>query len=365
MNKHNYKKPIVGVLIRKSSVNKFRKQKPVSKLVELSKVTEQANVTLYYFALDDVNMKKKIIQGTYFNPQRSRWETQEFPYPDVIYKRYSSSKNEVYNFEAQLKTLNIKPLNYLYGFNKWEVYQHLSTNESLIPHLPATILYNTPDDLRKMLAATDKIYLKACRGGRGKQVIRITKLPGDQYEWSSYNSHLSVSVLKDFTSLVNHITTFFGSKKFIIQEAIDLIALGNRLIDMRPEVQRDEKGEIVLAALPVRLGNANAPITTHAESYAYEKFFSEFLNYSETDIVDLKNRIFEFLKVVYQAIEDSYGPSGEIGIDIGLDKKGHLWFIECNSRSKKVSFFNAYDQNTIEKSYLNLLGYARFLYQNK
>ncbi|MFZ7101786.1 MAG: YheC/YheD family protein [Peptococcaceae bacterium] len=366
MNKHNYIKPIVGVFLGKSSINKFHKQKPVSqKIMELLKANEQAKTTLYYFSIADVNMKNKMINGTFFNKQKNRWEIQEFPYPDIIYKRCSSAKREIYFFEAQLKMLNVKSLNYLHGFNKWEVYQRLSTNESLLPHLPATFLYHAPADLSKMFDSTDRVYLKACRGARGKQVIRVTKLPAGEYEVSFFNSNLSVNIVKDFDCLVNMIIDFFGNKKFIIQEAIDLITINDSLVDMRPEVQKNEKGEIVLAAIPVRLGNVNAPITTHAASYTFEEFFAGFMNYSETDIEALKNRIIEFLKIVYQTIEKFYGPSGEIGIDIGLDKKGQLWFIECNSQSKKVSFFNAYDKNTIEKSYLNLLGYTRFLYENK
>ena len=51
-----------------------------------------------------------------------------------------------------------------------------------------------------------------------------------------------------------------------------------------------------------------------------------------------KEQITSFVTTIYQHLELDYGPCGELGIDIGLDKNNRLWFIECNSRSRKVSF---------------------------
>ena len=44
----------------------------------------------------------------------------------------------------------------------------------------------------------------------------------------------------------------------------------------------------------------------------------------------------------YRTVEGHYGSLGEIGIDIGLDKSGKLWIIECNPLSAKVSLMKAY-----------------------
>lgn len=86
------------------------------------------------------------------------------------------------------------------------------------------------------------------------------------------------------------------------------------------------------------------------------------MNYSNEEINDLKLRLNKFLINAYSSIEDIYGPVGDIGIDVGLDKKGRLWFIECNSRSLKVSLFKAYDEETINQSFLNILEYAKYRY---
>jgi hypothetical protein len=356
--------PVIGVFIGEAGINNFNKQQPYHPLAKLQQANMNANATLYFFSINDVDLAKYKITGTYFNAAKNRWEKKIFPYPDIIYKRglvTGSLKQKLSLFEKQLKKLKVKHLNYPYGFNKWEVYEKLKKEETLLPHIPKTIIYQTADDLNSMLNECNTVYLKACRGGRGKQVIRVKKLPKG-YEYRYYIDHqLTVQKASTFHALVAKIMGFYRGRKFIVQEAIDLINIDHRIVDMRAELQRNSKGEIILAAIPVRVSKENAPITTHADSYTFEYFYETFMNYSPAAIDELKEKITQFLIAVYQAIEKAYGPSGEIGIDLGLDKQGRLWFIECNSRSMKVSFFKAYDDETILKSFENLLGFGKYL----
>ncbi|WP_420167145.1 YheC/YheD family protein [Caldalkalibacillus thermarum] len=79
----------------------------------------------------------------------------------------------------------------------------------------------------------------------------------------------------------------------------------------------------------------------------------------------MRRDVTQCLVKIYQAVEKVYGPSGEMGIDLGLDKNGKLWFIECNSRSRKVSLRNAYNIQAIRRSSLQLLEYAKFITSTK
>lgn len=363
-----YKKPFVGIFVRKSSLRKLLKGKELPRLSPMAKANEQVKLTLYYFSIDDINLEKKLINGTFFNKISNKWERHLFAYPDIIYKRYQPSQKQQYTFDIfkkQLSKINTQPLNYQNGFNKWEVLQHLTKYQNLLPHLPETILYNSPQDLEEMINKHQKVYLKACRGGRGRQVIAVSKLPTGGFKYSFFIKKLYQFKVDSIDTLLTNVLNFYQQKPFIIQAAIDLIQINDRLIDMRPEVQRNGNNEIVLAALPVRIGRDATPITTHADSYNYEDFCREFLDYSEERIASLKTKITDFVTTIYQHVEEAYGPCGELGIDIGLDKNDCLWFIECNSRSRKVSFFNSYDKWTVDKSFINLLEYAQYLYSNR
>ncbi|MGF7185248.1 hypothetical protein GGQ84_001334 [Desulfitispora alkaliphila] len=360
--------PVIGVLVRKSKIIKFKNQAPDITLERLNRANKEVKTTLYFFSIQDVDLQKKKISGVYYDESKKLWVNKKFPYPDIVYRRGYVAKPKwgiLYEFEKQQKKLNIPTLNYKYGFNKWHVYQNLKQHSQFLPHLPHTVLYNTPDDLKNMFNISKKLYLKACSGGRGRQVMRALQLPDGGYQVSYFTDGLYTYKSKSFHGLLQKIHTFFAGRKFIVQNAIDLITVNNSIVDMRAEVQRDGNGEITIAAIPIRLSNENSPITAHASSYTFEHFFENFMQYSKEEILTLKDRVNNFLKLAYECIEKSYGPSGEIGIDIGMDKNSHLWFIECNSRSLKVSMFNAYDESTIGNSFRNLLEYAEFLHSNK
>lgn len=363
----SFRKTIIGVLVRESIIISFHRQTPPVRMAVIENANNQAQTTLYFFSAKDIDLNKKKITGTYFNKKSVLWEKKTFPYPDVFYKKgyvTPSLRGTLSKFEEQLKKMKVKNLNYLTGFNKWQVYEELGKDKDFRNYIPHTILYQKQDDLKRMLDNTGKVYLKACRGGRGRQVIRVIHLPEGGYEYSCYIHRLHVKKVKTFKNLMDQISNFYGNRKFVIQEAIDLITIDKSIIDMRAEVQKDGEGKITLAAVPVRVSQSNSPITTHASSYPFEYFFKTIMKYSDAEIEDLKERLSKFLVAAFQSIEKSFGPTGEIGIDVGLDKQGRLWFIECNSRSMKVSLFNAYDKTTINNSFVNLLEYAKFIHQH-
>ncbi len=362
------KKPMVGVVVSYTSINMLLQQQEVSWAIDFIKANKQANTTLFFFHIKNVDIVKKRIIGTYFNNKRGLWEKKEFPYPDFIYRKSSNSRTQkrlAATFEKQLINENIQPLNYIYGFNKWEVYSGLSKDKEFIQYLPLTLIYKKPNDLKKLFAIGNKVYLKACRGGRGRQVVCVTKLPNGKYEFSYFIGKLYVFIIDDFNELVKEIRGFFGAKKFLMQQAIDLITIGKKIVDFRAEVQRNGNGEITVTAIPVRVGNYKAPITTHAKSYTFDDFFCNIMKYSQEEIEALKTKVNSFLTTAYKCIEKIYGPSGDVGLDVGLDKNGRLWFIECNARSLKVSLYRAYDKATINQSYLNILEYAKYLYYSR
>lgn len=361
---NSFQHPLVGVITNNLQIKHLLNQNPHDILLALALASNQTNLTLYFFSIKDVDLKRKIIKGTYLNQEDGVWRSKSFSYPDIIYRKGASGieKDKLREFERELKRRQVKQLNYQLGFNKWDVYNSLSNYEKLQPHIPKTVKYQTPNDLLNMLTAFDKIYLKACRGGQGKQVMRIIKLPTGGFEYSYFNNQLYIFKVKNYNALVDKVLSFFSTKNVIVQEAIDLITFENSIIDIRAEVQRNGEGKIVIAGIPVRLGRSNSPITTHASSFSFERFFTEYMKYTKEEIVALKDKLISLLTTIYECIEDVNGPSGEIGIDIGLDKSGRFWFIECNSLSKKISLLNSYDEDTISASFVNLMEYAKYLY---
>ncbi|TYQ16895.1 UNVERIFIED_CONTAM: YheC/D-like protein [Acetivibrio alkalicellulosi] len=360
---------IVGVLITRKQIKYLKRGTPGNRIVCLQRANNKAKTSLYFFSIEDVDMNILTIDGMYFDEDKEIWTNKTFPFPDVLYNRggvRKSQRSKFLSFKDELKKKGVKHLNYIQGFNKWKVYECLNQIEDLQCYLPLTWKFTSIDDLISKIKSHDKLYLKACRGRKGYQVMRVAKLSDGIYEYRYFTKEDRLRLRKvNMRGLVKAINEFFCSSEFIIQKAIDLLTIDDKIVDMRAEVQRNGLGELEFTSICVRLSQKNAPITTHANSYRLEEFFDKYMGYSQEEIKALRKRVEDFLFNVYTATECFYGPIGEIGIDFALDKANRIWFIECNSQPAKVSLMKAYDEETIEKAYLNPLEYAKYITAEK
>lgn len=324
-------------------------------------------VQIYYFSLKDIDYEKYRIDGIYYDRQQEHWIGQSFSFPDIIYMRGVPDlrDKELQRFLDLIASMKLRLVNKLLLFNKWDVHQLLSKYDAICPHLPETRLFRSQtDDLIPMLRRYGSVYLKACQGRRGRQVLRVTQLAGSYYQYH-YFVDRPVSGKLSGGRLSSLLQKFFNNQDFIIQQPINLINYSDRKVDLRAEVQRDGRGQLEVVAVPVRVGCVQSPITTHASSYPFDEFFSTHLGYKSADVESLQIQLQTLLILIYETIEKHYGPFGEMGIDMGLDKNNRLWFIECNSQSAKVSLINAYRGQTLLKAFTNPLDYACFIVSSR
>jgi hypothetical protein len=257
--------------------------------------------------------------------------------------------------------MGIKKINPIYAFNKGDLYEQLNQDENLRPFLPPTENVENMNEIKSMIRKLGKVYVKARRGRKGTQVMRIEKQTNNSYLYSySILGRLVRKKVIGLESLEKAINAFFGNKKVIVQQAIDLVTVSsNRLVDFRAELQRNKQGKIDIVGICVRIGRKDSPITTHSEAFRYDTYLKKlFPSYSIPRINALKNKIKAFLVDVYLGVEKQNGKFGEIGIDFAVDKKGKIWLIECNAQSAKVSIVKAYGTKA-RRAFLNPLEYAK------
>jgi hypothetical protein len=354
-------RPIIGVLLGTST--------PVTRGVEeLAKANKKARTTLYFFSTRDVDFDRKVIKGMWFDDAKNHWETGEFPFPDVLYVRGGSGES-VETIVKQFDGMGIKKINPITAFNKWELYNKLSRDGNVRKYLPYTRDFDLEDTRRlgDILRKRKTIYLKACRGRRGLQVMRVTRLSSGGYEYSySILGRLIRRKVSGLTRLQKALKSFFGNRAVLVQEAIDLLKVNRTCpVDFRAELQRDRDGKLQIVAIPIRVGRSNSPITTHGSAYRFNDFIRKLLpNCSEQELRKRRNEIHHFLKTLYRSVENVYGRFGEIGIDFAIDKRGKIWFIECNAQSAKVSVRRAYGRRVVHQIYRNPLEYAKTLVQS-
>jgi len=330
---------------------------------EIPETNGPVRLASFFFMLKDIDIRALSIKGLYFDPARSSWDTAVFPFPDVVYMRKMpdpQDKKERAFLELLIK-LRIPLVNSLPIFDKWQVHQALSRQLRISPYLPETRLYHKHShDLTEMLRLYKKVYLKARQGSRGREVMQVSLLHGGRLEYRYFDGKLFSGIV-DQQFFHRVLDGFFGDRGFIIQQPIDLITFNDSVVDLRAEMQRNGEGWLEIIAVPVRVGCSRSPITTHGTCFRFEHFFSDLLNYNLSALEELSEDLRTLLFHIYQALEITYGPFGELGLDIGLDKNKRLWLIECNSQSAKVSLMNAYGGSTVRKAFTNPLQYAQYL----
>jgi len=346
----------VGVLVGPRRLEALVKGNPGPRLAALLQAGREAGVPLFFFTLDGVDMDARTIKG--ITPADGGWQEARLSYPPVLYRICAVAEEQRPLFAAFLSQLRRRGtvfLNYPWFMDKWETYRCL-VNTELAPHLPRTWPIADPAEVLALLEEHPQLYLKACVGGRGKQVLRVEKLGRDAYGFIRFRDGLARGKLHKF-SLLREIQGFFGARPIIAQERIDLIQVNGRNVDLRAEVQRTAQGTIHVIAIAARIARRHSPITTHSVSMSLENF-SRLYPSLLGDYRAFAARAEEFLCRVYAALEKCFGCCGELGIDFGLDCSGGLWFIEANSQSAKVSLFNSCPLSLIIRSYVNLLEYA-------
>jgi hypothetical protein len=338
------------------------------RFIELAKANHDVDVTLYFFTNDDVSFEKKSVRGIYYNHQSDIWQVKMFPLPHLLYDRGGGKPPKSMLVIQKFKELGINNINARHYFDKWDLYDRLSKLDTIRPHLPFTVKGDQAVKIVAILNQYGHVYVKTRRGSCGLGVIRIEKLARDKFRYYySYGGRLYSEIFTE-GELRKVIYHYFANNPFIIQKPIDLMKKGQCNIDFRSEVQKNGKGQLMVIGTTARIGRPCSPITSNTRTedyYPLDEFLKCTLQLDAQKAKLLQAKINRFLQTVFQAVEQVYGSFGEMGIDFGLDTQGHLWLIECNSKSAKVALYHAFGRQIVRQSFSNLLQYAQYLVEKQ
>lgn len=365
------KKVKIGVYISRTAMrNLYFDQKTKFSVRELVRENNRLSTDLFFFSRKNVNPVRRTIKGIYFENKSKKWIKKDYSYPDVLYSRTREFNN---NLNKKLRESFIKNgvtfLNARSAFDKWTIHQKLLKDPKVSQHLPVTMLYKNPSDLRKMFAYNHSVYIKPKIGRLGHNIIHVKMIPGQGYEYKYYSKRLVHRKVKTYKALTKVIKKVLKGKIAMMQVAIDSIKINNnRMVDMRAEIQRTGNGELKVIDIFSRISAKKSPITnlpSGAEFFRFDPFIRTYLNYSEKEANLLKQRVEVFVKKFHESIERVYGNLGETAIDFALDSNQKLWFIECNATSTKLAYLVAKSsQKTIRSAFKNPLEYCMYLHKN-
>ncbi|MDQ0255319.1 D-alanine-D-alanine ligase-like ATP-grasp enzyme [Evansella vedderi] len=360
--------PVVAVFVNMWFIKKFERNTLSTFGENHMRAGDAAHCLTYFFSIKHINWKDKKIKGYIYDSDKKQWSSSWFPFPDVIYDRGASFRQEqksVVKFIRQQfrKDASIKFLNHLDALGKWEVHRHLSKHSKMNRHLPETIQYSMFKDIKRMLNKHRFIFLKAVYGSRGEEIMSIEQ-KRKKYILIYNDGGLKRVKVKKLKKVKNYVKNFIDPKKrFIVQQGIPIMKYNDSHFDTRVLMIKDENGEWQAVYNHASVAKRNYSITTvnHQAKY-YEDIYN--------DLIDEKNiptdeEVRKFGVEVAELIDKEMGPFGEIGLDVTVDEEGHLWLLEANSKPDKLASPGIEYSDKVLPQYLSTIEYAKFLSKTK
>jgi glutathione synthase/RimK-type ligase-like ATP-grasp enzyme len=289
---------------------------------------------LVVFTPRDVNLSKRRIHGYIY--REGDWIRSHTPFPiiayDVGYYLDDRTKKKVNKIK---KRKQIPFIGSSLG-NKLTIQKHLMTSSFLIPYLIPTQLFRSAATALQMVKKYRAAMIKPVHGMGGKGIIRLS-LEKEGYRLEEDNKPVRFFFHNEMTDTLEELQK---GNRYIVQKWIDIRDQDGCVYDIRVLMQKSAHAQWNLTGMGVRQG-AKEKITSnlkgggHAfEVYPFlEKQFGEEL--AEALTAELQN-ISHHVPLCLE--RSSQKNLIELGLDLAIDRKGHIWIVEVNNKPDKTIF---------------------------
>ncbi|MDQ0217631.1 YheC/YheD family protein [Peribacillus cavernae] len=335
--------PLVGIFT--SGITPFL-HKPVgersgffSKLLSLNKTT---GCIPFIFSEHQINWDSSTIRGYIY--RNNQWDVRDFPFPNVVYDRLPNRKTENRAGPKEVKRKFQEECAipwYNPGFfNKWDIHERLTDDINAIPYLPETYPFQSLSAIETLLSQYRQVYIKPIHGSLGLGIHQIIYDKNENIYYCRYKDDQKLNKLTRFPSLETMFNHIFKHKKLqnmIIQQGISLIKTNKRPIDFRVHTNKDQNGRWQVTAIAAKIAGEGS-VTTHVKSGGAIRTVDEL--FEDKDIAfHVQEQLSSAALTLSESIERTMdGVIAEIGFDLGIDKHGHVWMFEANSKPGRSIF---------------------------
>ncbi len=354
--------PVIGIMAESSK----EANRPFSgqSLFISQLITEgnQLGEICFAFNIESINFKSKTIYGYTYG--KGGWKKGVFPIPDVIYPRAGAFNSSRLRFRNNLLKMGCKFINPPI-IGKWKTHQILSQNPFVKPYLPDTRLLKNFQMLDSMVKKYGSVYMKPIAGSQGRNIIKVIKKKNSSlYEYQyQHNSKPRQGITSSVSTLRKVLKDVMPKQGYIVQKRINLLAVNDQLVDIRVMVQKDHSGQWSVTGKACRIGRKGS-ITSNISGGGCGRKVSAVLaeKFHDPETRErIMNEIDSLGLLVAESLEATTTSIGELGIDIGVDNDGCIWFIEANLKPARHVFIMIGENNTRIKSVQKPMLYARYL----
>lgn len=304
----------------------------------------QKHAGVYFvFDVNAVNWDTLTVDGVILRPDTGGWERTKVPFPDVVYNKILSrtreNRPEAQRFIDQLNTKTRAQMFNEKYFQKWDVYERLSSIPAVSHLVPETYFNPSTEQINDMIRKYQMVYFKPVDGFMGLGIYQIKST------WNRIISRFrqkNKNVAKSYGSINEFLKQQLPLRKrknYVIQQGIELAKKDGQPLDFRVHLNKNIHNKWEITGIGAKVAGKGS-ITTHVK--AGGKIISPITALEEI-FAGRAERLLEQLKEnsikIAEALEDSFNkPIGELGIDMGIDQSGQIWMFEANSKPGRSIF---------------------------
>lgn len=245
--------------------------------------------------------------------------------------KYVMEQRQIRKFEA-LRNQQIHFINFpLYSqANKLQNYEHLTSHDQFKNHVPPTKRLSF-EHLDVFIREHGKVIIKPIFGSKGRG---ITVIENDRVQYQvcqtpsgdNVYTHSRLNSQKKFSIPHSELKRFYNKNfgnpsSFLVQQWISFNEYNGSPFDIRAVVQKNGKNKWQLTSCVARVANEHGEITNLNQG-------GKMVSLSKLQLQ--RSDIREFCLEIAKPFAKLYPWTAEMGIDLGIDKEGKLWFIETN-----------------------------------
>lgn len=329
--------PLIGVLAQghRSLRQPFFNQTPY--FAALVTMGRRHGIPTYVFRPRDINWETQTVRAWVRSPRRV-WRRATLPLPDVVYDRVQSRRLDLLRStrDAKRRLNEMKTPMFNTGFlDKWDTYAMLSRAEATAQYLPDTQLVTDRDDVVRFARRYRSIFVKPAGGSLGQGIMVLRRRANGRFNMVHY-SNRGVFRFRNVTlwPLWNRLRRFKRRRRYVVQQGLSLVRYRGRRFDIRVLVQKGHDGNWQISALYARVavpGSLRSNLDAGGKAINGPRILRRI--YGRTAGRRVLGRIQQAALDVAKTLEaEMDGPLGELGLDIGVDRRGRPWVIEANAK---------------------------------